>query len=45
MITEEHTHLGLGVNQADTVLVDGDQEDLWEVGLSGLLRAKCQQLV
>ena len=31
------TYLGLGVDEADSVLVDGDQQNLGEVGLCGLL--------
>lgn len=34
------TNLGLRVNQADSMLVDGDQQDLWKVGLCGLLNTK-----
>lgn len=35
-----HTNLRLGVNQTDSMLVDGDQQDLWVVGLCGLLKTK-----
>ena len=30
-------HLGLRVDEADTLLVDGHQEELWVVGVGGLL--------
>ena len=30
-------HLGLRVDEADTLLVDGHQEELWIVGVGGLL--------
>jgi len=33
-------YLGLGVDEADPVLVDGNQQDLREVGLRGLLLAE-----
>lgn len=32
-----HTHLVLGVDQTDSMFVDGYEEDLGEVWLSGLL--------
>ena len=35
--TNTHTNLGLWVDQADAVFVDGYEQDLWVVGLSGLL--------
>ena len=34
---EMMVYLGLGVDEADPVLVDGDQQNLGEVGLCGLL--------
>lgn len=34
------TDLCLRVNQADSMLVYGDQQDLWKVGLCGLLNTK-----
>lgn len=34
------TNLGLRVNQTDSMLVDGNQQDLWKVWLCGLLNTK-----
>lgn len=34
------TYLVFGVDETDSMLVDGYQQDLWVVGLSGLLQTE-----